>query len=265
MTTYEFDRATALSTLGKDRYGGTIVRDFWVFAGPNGGYLAAMALRAALTTLGASDRAPRSMHLRYLAPPKEGDCELSVSVLRQGRSMTILAVTLQQGGRDCVSATVCASTPFSDITFQDKPMPAALPFERGIAMPKAIPLNERFDSRIAIGGPPRSGQHAETGGYLKLVDGRPLDMLALAAFWDCWPPAVFFRSVEPPLSGGVPTVEASVYFRRQLPQPGVDAADHVLVHLKSTLAHDGFIEEDGEIWSRSGQLLVQSRQLALCR
>jgi hypothetical protein len=32
---------------------------------------------------------------------------------------------------------------------------------------------------------------------------------------------------------------------------------------RSGLAHDGFFEEDGELWSADGRLLAQCRQLAL--
>ena len=73
-----------------------------------------------------------------------------------------------------------------------------------------------------------------------------------------------FRA-ESGLKGGLPTIEASVYFRRQIPYEGFQAGAHVLLHTHSALARDGLVEEDGEIWSHDGQLLVQSRQLALCR
>ena len=35
------------------------------------------------------------------------------------------------------------------------------------------------------------------------------------------------------------------------------------VRARYRLSRDGFIEEDGEIWSRDGRLIAQSRQLAL--
>jgi hypothetical protein len=37
----------------------------------------------------------------------------------------------------------------------------------------------------------------------------------------------------------------------------------VLARFVSRAAGGGFFEEDGELWSRDGVLLVQSRQLAL--
>jgi hypothetical protein len=36
-----------------------------------------------------------------------------------------------------------------------------------------------------------------------------------------------------------------------------------LIAFRSHLSSEGFVEEDGEIWSRGGVLLAQSRQLAV--
>lgn len=262
--TFVFDRATALQARGNGSFGGEVTRDYWIVQGPNGGYLAAIVLRGAMSALATSDRAPRSMQLRYLSAPKEGEFELRVQPVREGGTLTILGVSLLQGGRECVSASVCFSPAFAGPTFQDCTPPAARSVEEAVPMARAIPMNSRFDSRIAIGGAPRSNARAETGGYLRFPDGRPIDMLALAAFWDSWPPAAMFRA-ENGLKGGLPTIEASVFFRRQIPYDGFQAGEHVLLHTHSALARDGLVEEDAEIWSHDGQLLVQSRQLALCR
>jgi acyl-CoA thioesterase len=260
---FEFDRGTALEALGGGRFAGRISRDFWIQVGPNGGYLAAIALRGAVLALSDATRAPRSMHVRYLSPPKEGDFELKTAVVRAGKSMTTLDVSLQQAGRECMTAGFCFSVAFGGPSFQGRAPPMALPLAESPPLPKGAPMNQRFDSRVAIGGPPRNGDRAETGGYMRFVDGRPIDMLALAAMWDCWPPAVLYRATEPGFSGGLPTVEATVYFRRQLPFRNFRPNDPVLLHTRSAMAHEGFVEEDADIWSLQGELLLQSRQLAV--
>jgi acyl-CoA thioesterase len=56
-----------------------------------------------------------------------------------------------------------------------------------------------------------------------------------------------------------PTIELTVHFRGTLPASG----DWVLGEFESRVARDGFFEEDGLLWSRDGELLAQSRQLAL--
>jgi hypothetical protein len=37
----------------------------------------------------------------------------------------------------------------------------------------------------------------------------------------------------------------------------------VFVAFRSRMARDGFVEEDGEVWTRDGLLLAQSRQLGV--
>jgi acyl-CoA thioesterase len=57
----------------------------------------------------------------------------------------------------------------------------------------------------------------------------------------------------------VPTVDLTIHFRDE-PAP---VHDWCLARFVSRHASHGFVEEDGEIWSRDGRLLAQSRQLAL--
>jgi acyl-CoA thioesterase len=263
VTESHFDRATALTQLAPGHFAGQISQDFWVQSGPNGGYLAAIALRGAATLVPEPDRAARSLHVRYLSAPKAGDFELRVETLRRGRSMTSVAMRMQQAGVDFLVASASFSQAFSPISFQDCSMPAACPMAEAVPIDKQIELNKRFDMLRAIGAEMRTGPRAISGGYIRFADPRPIDTLALAVLWDCWPPAVFARAFEQRFRGAVPTVEASVYFSRRTPLPTTGSGDYVLIQVESTMADEGLTAEDAEIWSLDGQLLAQSRQLAL--
>jgi acyl-CoA thioesterase len=50
-----------------------------------------------------------------------------------------------------------------------------------------------------------------------------------------------------------------VHLRNRLPRP----ADWTLGRYRTRLARDGFLEETAELFSREGELLAESRQLAL--
>jgi acyl-CoA thioesterase len=234
-----------------------------VQSGPNGGYLAAIALRGASSLVEEPTRAPRSLHVRYLSAPQAGAFELVTEVVRKGRSMTTVSMRMQQEGRDFVHASACFSEAFSAVAFQDCAMPEARPLDQCVAVEKRIPLNHRYDMWHAIGGELRSSPRALTGGWIRLADPRPVDALVLAAIWDAWPPAVFARTMETRFRGAVPTVEVSLYFRRRVPLPSATAGDYVLLKTESTMADEGITEESAEIWSPDGLLLAQSRQLAL--
>jgi acyl-CoA thioesterase len=258
-----FDDDTALAPLAPGRFAGKVSERFWVQSGPNGGYLAAIALRGASTAVPEPERAPRSLHVRYLAAPKAGVFELVAEPIRRGRSLTIVSVRMLQDGRDFLHASACFSDAVSAHAFQDCAMPAALPIEQSEAVDKRIAMNHQFDMWRALGGTERASPHALSGGWIRFSDPRPIDALALAALWDAWPPAVFARAFAQRFRGAVPTVEVSVYFRRRVPLASSAPGDYVLLKVESTMADEGLAEESGEIWSQDGQLLAQSRQLCL--
>jgi hypothetical protein len=81
--------------------------------------------------------------------------------------------------------------------------------------------------------------------------------LLLCAYSDIWWPAAFARVTQPI---GVPTLDHTVHLRTgTLPRE----PEPVFARFRSRLAREGFLEEDGELWSIDGELLAQSRQLAL--
>ena len=66
-----FDRDTALVPLGDGRFAGRMDRGWWIERGPNGGYVAAIVLRALTMAVDDPAQSPRSFTIHYRAPPAE--------------------------------------------------------------------------------------------------------------------------------------------------------------------------------------------------
>src|SRR5687767_6881123 len=106
-----FSHDTAVEPLGNGRYGAELDRGWWIERGPNGGYLAAIVLRAILAEAGSDERTPRSFTLHYLRPPVEGPAEVVVEVLRQGRTLSPVRARLDQDGKTCIEALAAVAGP----------------------------------------------------------------------------------------------------------------------------------------------------------
>ena len=254
-----FARDTAVQGLGEGRYSARIDEGWWIQRGPNGGYLAAIVLRAILEEVADPARPPRSITLHYLRPPTAGSCEVTVTVERSGRGLTTVSARLAQDGRDCVLALAALGVVRPGPDISDAPMPSVPPPEE--LPPREggpqVPIRHRYDTRHTIGTPPfELGDAALSGGWIRTSDDDPVDELLLLALTDAWPPAIFSRA-EVPI--GVPTVDLTVHFRQAPPRvPG-----WCLVRFRTTVAAEGYLEEDGEVWSADGTLLAQSRQLGV--
>lgn len=260
----DFDRDTALQRVDDATFTGRLHRRWWIVRGPNGGYLAAVMMRALQERLDDPSRRARSLTVHYLEAPAEGDVTITTGIERSGRSLSTLSATMEQGGRPVAKALAAFSRPRQAAEFNHLVMPDVLPPEDLPALQpmegQSPPMTANFEMRPAVGAPPFSGAgEAVSGGWLRLRQPRPLDDPELAMLTDAWVPAVFSMMT---VLGGVPTVDLTVHFRAALP-PDTPPDAHYLVVFRSRVAADGFVEEDGEIWHRDGTLLAQSRQLAV--
>ena len=258
-----FDTDTAVERVGPGRFTASIDRKWWIVRGPNGGYVAAILQRAMTAAVDDDRRSARSLTVHFLEPPEPGLVDVHVGIERQGRSLTSTSARLVQGGRAIATAVGAFSASRHAIEYSEIEMPAVPP-------PNEVPTRsiegapahaQMFDWRPAIGSVPfEAGDQAITGGWFRLREPQLADPVVLAAYADGWFPALFFRTREPV---GVPTVDFTVHFRAGLPLPSANPDDYYLVVFRAPLSHDGFVVEDGEIWSPSGQLVAQARQLAV--
>ena len=259
-----FERDTSIQPLGEGRFSVSINRGWWVQRGPNGGYIAAILQRAISAAAQDPSRTPRSLTVHYTSPPVEGEARVETRLERVGRSLTTVTARLSQGEKLRALAVAAVSTPresaeFYHASMPDVPAPEALP----VAEPH-IPVNERYEHRFVPEWSPRSGsEEAVTAAWIRTAEPHSLDYPLLAAYADALPPALFARANSMDEFAAVPTVDLTVHYRMDPASTRVGPDDFCLAVFRSRLAHSGYIEEDGEIWSRDGNLLAQSRQLAV--
>ena len=262
--TSRFDTDTAVEALGDGAFAARIDPDWSVGAGPNGGTIAAIVLRAMSATLGEDARPSRSLTIHYLRAPREGPARVETRIERRGRTVTAISARLSQDGR--LAAIALAS--FSGrreggIELVDTSMPQVPPADQLAPQPEtpaaAPPFARHFEFRGALGAPPFTGaSEALTGGWIALREPRPVDTVLVAQLTDAWLPAIY-ATLEAPAR--VPTIDLTIHFRA--PDLVLEPGTFVLGRWHTSLARDGFLEEDGELWAPDGTLIAQSRQLAL--
>ncbi len=228
-------------------------------SGPNGGYLAALLLRAAVEAT--DGLTPRALTVHYLSGLPVGPATIETNVLRAGRSVTTLDLELVSGERRIV-ARASLGAAREGVSFCDAEPPEAPPPEE--LQTEQWPEDDdssvhlRYDMRFATGGAHVfDHDEAEAIGWLRTDDAAPVDHLVLTALADSWPPPVARRRNS---NMGAPTMDLTIHFRDPLPEP-ID--DFVLIHSRTRMANDGFADLDTDVWSRDGQLLATARQLGL--
>lgn len=262
-----FDEATRIEPSGDhDRGTGcyrATIHDGWdIASNANGGYLLAMAARAATTALGKPD--PLTITGHYLRPGRPGPVELDVMVHRNGGRHGTASVTMTAEGNPLLVALATATDLAAasgpervDSVPPEVPEPEdCVPIEPTDTFPP--PFMGRVELRIhpddtGFASGARSGE-PRMRGWFRLRDGEPLDTHALVLATDAFPPTIF--NADLPVAW-TPTVELTAHVRAR-PGPG-----WVRCAFRTRFITGGYLEADGEIWDRDGRLIAQSRQLAL--
>lgn len=255
-----FARTTYAEQVGPELWQATIDARWNVLRGPNGGYLAALLLATLQRRLDDASRQPRVLSLHYPKVPAPGQVEIRTELTRSGRSMSWLSAELYQNDELCVAARAAFSADWPSIEY-DQTVQPKLPDGRPLQITDGLPpFASHYQYRSLFATPLASGGHDAVGGYIRLREPEGYDAPLMAALSDAWFPSTFAHDRRPSMGA---TLDLTVHFRDHAALAQLDPTDEILCVFRSRLATQGFFEEDGELWSPSGKLIAQSRQLAI--
>jgi acyl-CoA thioesterase-2 len=248
----------------------------WEIWGPNGGYLAVIALRAAGAHVPL--RRPASIACHYLGVAAFDDVELEVRTVRATKRAASVAVSMHQDGRQLVEALVWivgdgldglehTASPLPEVpgweetsSVEERVTPARrsdMPFWRNLEE-RPIDWIDDWDAREP--GDPRYRSWFRYRPQPTFDDpfvdaGRALVLLDTMM----WPAAV---RAHPPGESGfyAPSIDVQARFHAR------DAASEwLLCDARSPWAADGLVGGTAQIWSANGTLLATGGQQMLSR
>jgi acyl-CoA thioesterase len=281
-----FDDATAVTALGEGRFAADVDLGWAAPTAANGGYLAAIVVRALLAHVDpAGERRLRSLTIHYLRPAGAGPLELTVELLRSGRRIANARVTASQSGKEVLTALAALAIPDLPAAGTWLPAPPAVApappreaprlapdrwrreddahwlqvFDGAPAISHRVQLAPRFGGIPFSGRAPKPGESPQAGGWITLPQPHVVDAAYVALCSDVWWPPGFEPLDRPAVA---PTIDLTIHFRADLPPQGLPDQS-VLGWYRSSAASSGLIEEDGLLFLGDGTLLAHSRQLAV--
>ena len=229
--------------------------------GPNGGYLAALALAASVEVLGAL-QPPRGLSIQFLSSPAFAPMALTVEVLRAGRSAAFAAFRGRQGERLRIAGQASFGAASAEVGFLEA-MPDVPPPEACGDVPLPDGFKPHFtraiDYRWASRATPFGGDAEPVLKCWMRVKGQPLDARAACFLLDGIFPSFFMAADRPHPNV---SVDLRVDFTAALDR--LEARDDFALVVFRTrdwrLGAEGWALDDAELWSRDGGLLATARQ-----
>jgi len=257
-----FDSVTELDGTPTVRYTRHLDRYWWGHNAQFGGYVEALAIAAAGDAIGDPTMAPLTLSVHYLRPFQDGDLHIDVTVERHGRSMANAHARMYSHGKLAGQMIVSFAARREHLEFQLVTPPAEIAQPIGVdeqptPMFMDIPTHRYFDFFPRIGGMSRTDGVGETvGGWIRPRFETPIDESLLVMLQDIWLPVAYHHWKRPVVAV---SIDITTQFRARLPidQP---ASQGIFVLLRTAASAGGFVDEDSQLWSSTGEFLAQGRQ-----
>ena len=261
-------------TGGDGRYDVSISPD-WKIWGPNGGYMAALALRAAATA--SRFARPASFACHFLSVGAFEPARIAVTPLRSARTAESLRATIEQNDRVLLDAQVWTAADGAGLEHDFAPMPdVKLPsqldpfeklegFERRLDLPvlgQPRRSPDRLGSAGAVDNPARRSSAAGTASAPTRASTSPrLDAARALILIDTlsWPAAcrAHDESENPWMA---PSLDLVARFHRAPPY-----SEWLLVEARADVATEGLIGFHNRVWDEAGRAIASGGGQLLCR
>ncbi len=251
-----FDATTLVRPDDEDptRVSATLDASWSSLRGIHGGYIAAIFARAAQSVVG--ERSLRTMSTSFLRVGEPGPAVVGIETIRAGRSVSIVGLTMQQGGRDIAVARATAMHPTVGVSWDDAPRLTFRPREECVPL-QSSQLVRHFDHCEAQFDPANIPfefvDAALVRGYFRPREPRPIDATWLAMALDWFPPAAFTK-VAPP-TGGI-SVDYTVHIHRT--RAALKPDEWLRAQFQQDCSNDGLALETGTIADADGTVIAQS-------
>jgi acyl-CoA thioesterase-2 len=265
---------TALTPAGDGRFTASL-SSAWEIWGPMGGYVAAVALRAAGEV--SPFARPASFSCHYLGVAAFDTVDIEVVPLRQGRAATSHRVSIAQGGRPIMEALVWSVDEVDGLEHDESARPAVPPPSdlrspqelAGDDAPPPFPFWLNFDTRPLEWHdpwPPQEPLPAVWRNWLRFLAWPPdpdpwlaAARLVLLADLPSWPSGHRPHAWKQP-AFIAPTLDLQVTLYRLVPQE-----EWLLLEGTSPVAADGMIGFTSRVWTADGGLVASGGGQTLCR
>lgn len=264
-TLHPLDLATRLDAGPSGSLSGTMSDAYWNFAGPFGGYIAALFMRAVMID-GRRLGPPVAQTVNFCAPAQKGGFEIILKLQRDGKATQHWSMEMHQGGITVATGSLVCANRRETFSHMKATMPAVpTPDEIAILPPHArLPWLDSYEFRFHEGGPtfgnPRPPD--DLGGsrtilWLRDKPARPLDFVALASLADCFIlRLVQMRGTLVPMA----TVTMTTHFHATEAELQLQADAPLLGIADASRFNANFHDQPMELWGTNGHLLASGMQ-----